>query len=356
MSIETDSIIVDHEDLILITGAAGFIGSAVVANLLARGFRNLRCFARSNSGASRLASIGARYPTARLQVVQGNLLSPDDCQRAASGAAVVFHLAAGRGEKLVPDAYLNSVVTTRNLLEACMREGQLRRFVNISSFTVYTNSRNPRGRVLDETTPVENHPELRGDAYTFAKVKQDELVIQYGEDRGIPYVLVRPGYVYGPGAKAALTGRVGTGAFGVFLHLGGSTKIPLSYVDNCADAIVLAGVTPGVDGEVFNVVDDGLPSSRRYLRQFKSDVRSFPSVYVPKSISYFLCYLWERYSEWSNGQLPLAFNRKVWHAFWKKTRYSNQKVKERIGWRQLVSTEEGMRRYFEACRLGGENA
>ena len=58
-------------------------------------------------------------------------------------------------------------------------------------------------------------------------------------------------------------------AFGIFLHLGGSNPIPFTYVDNCADAIVLAGLTPGVDGEVFNVVDDNLPTSRQFLRLYK---------------------------------------------------------------------------------------
>jgi nucleoside-diphosphate-sugar epimerase len=200
------------------------------------------------------------------------------------------------------------------------------------------------------------HPALRGDAYTFAKVKQDEMVAAYGKEFGIPYVLVRPGYVYGADAKAALTNRVGIGTFGLFLHLGGSNQIPLSYVDNCAEAIVLAGLTPRVDGEVFNVVDDCLPSSRRLLALYKKHVNRIKSIYVPKPVSYLLCYLWELYSGWSEGQLPLAFNRKVWRAFWKKTVYSNEKLKTRVGWSQKVPTEEGLRRYFEACRMRGAHA
>ena len=116
---------------------------------------------------------------------------------------------------------MNSVVTTRNLLEAALRHKCLRRFVNISSFAVYTQHGKARWRLLDESCPVETHPELRGDAYCFAKVKQDEIVTEYGKKFGIPYVIVRPGHVYGPGNEA-ITGRVGIGTFGVFLHLGGS--------------------------------------------------------------------------------------------------------------------------------------
>jgi nucleoside-diphosphate-sugar epimerase len=134
------------------------------------------------------------------------------------------------------------------------------------------------------------------------------------------------------------------------LHLGGSNPIPLTYVDNCADAIVLAAITPGVDGEAFNVVDDDLPTSRDFLRLYKRSVKKFRSYYIPKPISYFLCYVWERYSTWSEGQLPPAFNRSRWNSFWKKTRYSNQKLKTRLGWRPGISTKEGLKRYFEACR------
>src|SRR5947208_3933813 len=137
-------------------------------------------------------------------------------------------------------------------------------------------------------------PELRGDAYSFAKVKQDELLMEYGKKFGIPYVIVRPGFVYGPGNEA-ITGRVGLGSFGTFLHLGGSNPIPLTYVDNCAEAIVLAGLRPGIDGEVFNVVDDDLPTSRKFLSLYKKKVRSFRSIYVPHWLSYLLCCLWEAY-------------------------------------------------------------
>ena len=56
----------------------------------------------------------------RVEVIRGNLLSMSDCIAATKDAALVIHLAAGRGEKSFPDAFLNSVVTTRNLLEASL--------------------------------------------------------------------------------------------------------------------------------------------------------------------------------------------------------------------------------------------
>lgn len=348
--------IIGPDEPILVTGAAGFIGTRLVKSLLDRGFRNIRCFTRTRDGA---ATLGAQSVLAdekmRLQTITGNLLSRNDCISATHGVAVIFHLAAGRGEKLYPDAFMNSVVTTRNLLDAARQYGKVKRFVNVSSFAVYSNRDKPRGRLLDESCPVEKNPALRGEAYCFAKVKQDELVQEYGDRFGVPYVIVRPGAVFGPG-RQSITGRVGIDTFGVFLHLGGSNKIPFTYVDNCADAIARAGLTKGIDGEVFNVVDDDLPSSRKFLRLYKRNVSPFHSVYVPHILSYALCYLWQQYSRWSQGQLPPAFNLRRWHVDWKKTRYSNEKLRTRLDWTPKVSMADALECYFKSCRSKTLNA
>jgi nucleoside-diphosphate-sugar epimerase len=349
-----EALIAQPDDLILVTGATGFIGSRVVERLLDRGFRNIRCLVRPTGDPSKLAALAGRA-AGRVHVFQGNLLSREDCSAASAGAAIVFHLAAARGEKSFPDAFMNSVVTTRNLLDAVRRHACLRRFVNVSSFTVYGAGRRAGSRLLDESCPVEDRPELRGDAYCFAKVKQDQLVTEYRETFGIPCVIVRPGYVFGPGNEA-ITGRVGIGTFGIFLHLGGPNTLPLTYVDNCAEAIVLAGLKQGVDGEVFNVVDDDLPSSRQFLNLYKRHVRGFRSIYVPHAASYALCWLWETYSNWSEGQLPPVFNRRSWQAYWGKTRYTNEKLKTRLGWMPSVPTSEALRRYFQSCRTKVQHA
>ena len=340
--------IVESRDPILITGANGFIGSRVVETLLRYGFNNLRCFVRPSGNLERLHAVLRSYPGAQIEIVAGNLLSPEDCARAANGAVLIYHLAAGI-EKSFPGSFMNSVVTTRNLLDAAIRKGCLRRFINVSSFAVYSNWNLARGEWLDETCELESRPVQRAEAYAYAKLKQDQLVREYSQKYGIPHVTVRPGAVYGPGTKS-LTARVGIDTFGVFFHLGGSNQIPLTYVDNCAEAIVLAGIKPGVEGETFNIVDDDLPSSRKFLRMYRKNAKGFRSVYFPYWLFYGFCWMWETYSDWSEGQVPPVFNRRRCATYWKGNRYSNRKLKDRLGWKPAVSFSEAAKHYFEYVR------
>jgi len=343
--------IISLDDPILITGSNGFIGSRVVDALLRLGFSNLRCLVRPSSNLTAFHAVLASAPGTRVEVMQGNLLSREDCAKATSGIRVIFHLAAGI-EKTFPGSFLNSVVTTRNLLDSAVAMGCLKRFVNVGSFAVYSNWNLGRREVLDETCELESHPVERAEAYAFAKLKQDQLVIEYSNKYKIPYVILRPGAVYGPRAHQ-ITARVGINTFGFFLHLGGSNQIPLTYVDNCAEAISLAGLKAGVDSEVFNVVDDDLPTSRRFLRMYKKQAKHFKSFYLPYWMFYVFCWLWESYSKWSEGQLRPAFNRRRCATYWKGNKYSNQKLKDRVGWKPTVPFEEASRRYFEYVQKAG---
>ena len=338
--------IANSDDLLLITGSNGFIGSKVVESLIQRGYSNLRCFVRPSSDISQLEAICSRT-AAKIQIFKGNLLSRRNCAEAVKDVALVYHLAAGM-EKTYAGCFMNSVVATRNLLDAIVARGQVRRFVNVSSFAVYSNWSLPRGGLLDESCALETKLVERAEPYTFAKLRQDQLVAEYAEKYGLPFVTMRPGAVYGPGTRS-ISARVGIDTFGVFLHMGGANRIPLTYVENCAEAIALGGVAAGAEGKVFNIVDDDLPTSREFLRMYKNKGKKFASLFIPYWLSYRLCCLWEWYSHWSEGQLPPAFNRWRCAAYWKGNRYSNARLKQ-LGWTPRVSFAEGADRFFAYVR------
>ena len=246
---------------------------------------------------------------------------------------------------------MNSALTTRNLLDAFLQYGRPKCFVNVSSFAVYSNLGLKRGGILDETCPLEDAPQERFDAYGFGKLKQEELVKEYGSKYKLPYVILRPGYVFGPG-KGDLSGRIGVNTFGFFVQVSGSNSLPLTFVDNCAEAIVLAGLKSGVEGEIFNVVDDELLTSDEFLKRYKR-AKPFHSVRIPYSLAYAMCFLWEKYAKWSKNQLPPAFNRRRCAAEWKGNRYSNQKLRERLDWKPRVPLDEAMEAFlaqFESTR------
>jgi nucleoside-diphosphate-sugar epimerase len=328
-------------DRILVTGSNGFVGAKVVEILLQYGFSNLRCFVRPSSRLDRLRETLSRFPTGKnVELVSGDLLSPDDCRKAADEISIIYHLAAGF-DKSFAGAFMNSALATRNLMDAFLQYGQPKRFVHVSSFAVYSSLHLKRDALVDENCPLEDAPQDRYDAYGFGKLKQEEVVKEYGNRYDLSYVILRPGTVFGPG-KRDLSGRIGIDTFGFFIQVGGSNLLPLTFVDNCAEAIVLAGLKAGVDGEIFNVVDDELLTSSQFLRAYKKRVNPFFSVRVPYALAYGSCLLWEKYSKWSKGQLPPAFNRRRCAAEWKANRFSNEKLRKRLGWTPKVGVEKAM--------------
>ena len=344
--------IIGFDERILVTGSNGLIGHKVVEMLVARGYRNIRCFTRPTSNLSKLEKIiHTASKDVKIEVVQGNLLVEADCEKATEGVSVIYHLSAG-SEKSFAGMFMNTVVTTRNLLEAVVKNAKLKRILNVSSFAVYSNMKIKRGGVLDESCEIESKFMERFEAYCYAKVKQDEMIIEYAGKYNISYAIVRPGAVYGPGVRQLIPPRVGSDSFGVFMNIGGYNKLPLTYLDNCADAIILAGLHPKAAGEVFNIVDDELLTSRNFLRKYKQNVGKFSSIRIPFRVFYLMCYAWEKYSIWSKEQVPPVFNRRKCAALWKGNRYSNEKLKK-IGWIPKVSLDHGLKNYFEYLKANG---
>jgi nucleoside-diphosphate-sugar epimerase len=332
---------------ILITGANGFIGLKLVQALLEYGFTKLRCLVRSERNLIELKKI-ADLSSGKIEIINGNLLSKNDCSQAAENAAIIYHLAAGV-EKSFPGCYLNSVISTRNLLDAVVKHKTLLRFVNISSIAVYSNNKTSHNGIIDETCEIDKKVYERWDPYTYGKAKQDEIVRFYAEKYSIPFVIIRPGAVFGPG-KAQITSRVGIDLFGVFLHLGHQNLIPFTYVNNCAEAIALGGIKRRIEGHTFNIIDDDLPSSKEFIKLYKQNVKYFLTIPVWYPVWFYFCWVWEWYSQWSEGQLPPAYNRGKCRIYWKGNKYSNSKAKRMLGWYPRIKMKDALDRYFSYIR------
>jgi nucleoside-diphosphate-sugar epimerase len=330
---------------ILVTGAGGFLGVHVVERLAAHGYRDIRCFLRSPDKSARLDAIAARYPNAKLEYVFGNLTSKADCARAVEGVELVFHLAAAK-KGAAADMFVNSVVGARNLLDAIGTRKPMR-IVLVSSFSVYGVAGLGRGAMVDESTPLEPSPGKR-DAYSQTKLRQEQLLRDYAEKLGFELVILRPGVIYGPGGDH-FSARVGLSLFGVFLHLGGRNLLPLTYVENCAEAVVVAGMAPQAAGQAYNVHDDDLITSRRYLRLYKRNVEKIRSLWMPYFTLRMISRLVEKYHHWSKGQLPAVFTPYQTASTWGGNHFRNDRLKS-IGWKQLIPTETGLRCTFEAFR------
>lgn len=333
---------------ILVTGAGGFLGKRLLERLLAHGQTDIRCMLRDTSKAAALKEIAATYPAARVEMFAANLKNPQQISAAINGVGLVIHAAAAlKGSPA--EMFLDSVVASRNLLDAITSlEASARpRVVLVSSFGAMGVASLDRGAMVDEATPIETQPAQR-DVYSYTKLRQEQMFWDYTQHFKLDLVVLRPGVIYGPGSGHFST-RVGLSMFGRFVHLGGNNLLPLTYVDNCADAIVVAALAPEASGQIYAVVDDDLPTSRQYLRLYQQQVKPMRTIPVPYWLLLWGSKLVERYSEKSKGQLPAVFTPYKTRAMWGGNRFSNAKLKQ-LGWRPLLSTRQGLEKSFAAFR------
>ena len=330
---------------ILVTGTNGFLGSALVERLLVHGERDIRCFVRQRTMPSRIAGWAEKFPGASVETFVGDLKSSEDAQNALTDVNVVYHLAAGIGGSAA-DMFLDTVVGSKNLLEG-LDSNASTRVILVSTFGVYGASGLPAGAVIDETTPLESCPDRR-DLYSHAKLRQELLFREYRDKCGFPLVVLRPGVIYGPGGRGMST-RVGVPLPGLFLFMGRNNLLPLTYVDNCAEAIVIAGLNGGDEGEAYNVVDDGAPTAKEFFHLYRQHVEKIRYLALPYRATQVLSALIERYNRHSKGQLPAVLTPYKSGYLWKGNTFDNGKLKG-IGWKQIVSTEEGLTRFFSYLR------
>jgi nucleoside-diphosphate-sugar epimerase len=240
---------------VLVTGGLGFIGSHLCRRLLALGAEVTAIDALVPGYGGLLWNVEDVRPD--LRILFRDLCEPDAAETAVQGMDYVFHLAGqvSHTESMSePQRDLrNNVVATLSLLEACRR-------ANPSVRIAYAGTRQVYGR--PERAPVdEGHPCRPVDVNGIHKRAAEEYLQLYQEVHGIQSVVLRLTNTYGPGqlVKHARQGFIGwfvrKAVEGGEIELmgDGTQRRDLNFVEDVADALLLAAATPQAWGRVYNL-------------------------------------------------------------------------------------------------------
>lgn len=238
---------------ILVTGAAGFLGGALVRRLRERG-DEVRVLVRR--------PVAWMQQDPGIQVVIGDLGDPEAVAHAVGGVNTVFHVgAAMRGAP--QDFAAGTIWGTKNVVASCVGH-QVRRLVYVSSLSVLDHAGRDSRVPVSESSSVEPHPEKRG-LYTQTKLEAERIVAAAIRDERLQAVIVRPGQIFGPGAEGVTPNGV-VAVAGRWIAVGsGRQTIPLVYVDDAVDALLLASTQPDVIGRCIHVVDPRASCQEEYL-------------------------------------------------------------------------------------------
>src|SRR5580658_7090545 len=261
---------------ILVTGANGLIGRHLARRLLKEGNR-VRLFVRRKPEAEFMDD-------ANVEVVLGDLGDPTAVDRAVAGTEIVYHVgAAMKGG--AHDHERGTVCGTQNIVDSVLRH-DVQRLVYISSLSCLHAAMAQRGDLITEDWPVEPSPSKRG-AYTQAKTAAEKIVLDAVRDRHLRAVLLRPGRVFGPG-MTLLTPEVARKIGRLLVILGdGTRELPLVFVDDVVDAIILAAETSKFDGSVFHIVDRIQVTQNQVVQDYISkNAKMAKAIHVPVPIVY----------------------------------------------------------------------
>lgn len=324
---------------VLLTGATGFLGRRVLRALLAQDL-TVRCAVRPSSDVDGLKHFIGSADWSRVELVSANLCEVDECRELLDSCDVLYHVAAGL-TGCTSSLVLSSVVPTRTLFNAAGDTG-CKRVVLIGSLGVYGPQSLRRNAVLDEDCPVDAAPQHR-DAYTYSKVLQEDVARQVADDRGLSLTILRPGVIYGD-ERGVLTHRIGLQFGKWLLRMGGRQQIPLTYVDNCAAAVVQAGLVDSAAGQIINIVDDELPTGREIVRRYRRSGRKLRVIGIPQFAIGWLARFNEWYGDQTEEHIPKVLTRHRVDAMWKPLRYSNERAKTLLNWKPAVDLDTAFER------------
>jgi nucleoside-diphosphate-sugar epimerase len=239
---------------ILVIGATGFIGQALVRQLCQAG-HSVRALSRSpNSVPQDLKALG-------IEVVKGDLMDGASLDQALTDIDVVYHLGKGRC-KTWSDALATDVEPTQQLAQLCLKHG-VKQLMYTSSIAIYAAGK--RAGTITETTPP-SRSMARVAPYSRSKVENEERLLELHRAEGLPVVIFRPGVVLGSGGNPYHWGIAAWPYESVCNLWGdGHSPLPIVLVEDVASALVKALGRLDLVGESFNLVSQPSVSANDYL-------------------------------------------------------------------------------------------
>ena len=315
---------------VLVTGAAGFLGSHVTELLLARGGRP-RALVRPGESISALAG-------ADIDVIRGDIGDRAVVEAAVSGVDRVLHCAARTGPwGPEPDYERTNVRALEMLVEVAVAAG-VRRLVHVSSITVHSND--VRG-AADESAPLRGAP----NPYSRSKVAGERLLERMIRDEGAPVTIVRPGWIYGPRDTASFGRLVGMVRNGRMVMVGsGENHVPLIYVRDAARGVLLASEADRAVGRSYLLVNDEPVTQRDLLGAIAAEVGvPRPARRVPYRVGVALGVLAETAGHMARRQQPPPVMRYGVQLLGGENRFSIRRARDELGFAPQVSLAEGVR-------------
>jgi len=332
----------------LITGATGFIGGHVAEACAARGWQ-VSTIARPGSDTRALQRLGAL-------IHAGDLTDPLVVRRAAADVDVIVHCAAKVGDWGPLEEYRKvNVEALRTLLDACKGHA-LARFVHMSSLGVYA-ARHHFG--TDESEPL---PLRHADGYTQSKVEAEQLAVSYYRDRGVPVVVLRPGFVYGPGDRTVMPRLIENLRKETVRYPGAKGRRALNtiYIKNLLDAVFLALEKPQAVGQVYNLTDGEFVSKRRFIEAV-ADAMGLPRPWraPPLWVARILTWGSETWARLRGAREAPLFTRARLKFLGLNLDFSIEKAKRELGYRPRYSFDEAIAEtmaYYQGSGVRGQRA
>jgi nucleoside-diphosphate-sugar epimerase len=324
----------------LVTGASGFIGSHVAEALRGRG-DDVATVVRKTSDTRLLEELG-------VQLVVGDLADATVVQSALDGVQNVVHCAAKVGDWGPIDEYRQTnVEALRALLDACVNR-QLGRFVLVSSLGVY-HATDHHG--TDETAPL---PEKHIDGYTQTKVEAERLAMQYHRERGLPLVVLRPGFVYGPRDRTVMPKILKNLRWRMVNYFGSRHKVLNNvYVGNVVEAVLLALEKPAAVGQAFNITDPALVSKKVFFETIASMAGlPRPMFTYPMWVGKLMCWITESIARLTGAKPLLSSARLKFLGL--NLDYSIEKARRELGYQPSTTFDAGIRRTMDWLREQGK--